>query len=432
MLYRTWKIFILLFFTVAVSVCAQDNGIFKTSLTILDGLSHNNVTSIAKDHHGFMWFGTENGLNKYDGYNFRLQYPSENPKGAFLSPSIECLYIDSGKNMWIGTRSGGIIKYNLQYETYTQFPYCAGSANCVNDQRVISFCEDRDSNLWVGTWLNGMSRYDYRTGKFEHYNYYKERGRSNIGDIIVLNDGSVYGAGYFGLWKYNKELNRIDSITLSGVQKGKKGYVGFISLLEDTLRKVIWVGSWENGLIEYNYLTGKMVQHLPEKEQIVNNPGILNVYSSFLTTDGELLVGTWGAGLWKYDYNRQAFTKIEIELPGKQVVDVVTDIFEDENKILWISTQKNGIVKLNKTLQLSNEYINWEVSNPRVISATEDKNGDIFAVTEVHGMFRISEKNSVEPVLTMWGNQVHESYMVHVMQDDKVWVSGNCNLVRSV
>ncbi|MCF6358981.1 MAG: hypothetical protein L3J54_14370, partial [Draconibacterium sp.] len=135
----------------------QNPNMLKQFLTVEEGLSHNEVTSIVQDNDGFIWIGTRGGLNRYDGYDFKVYNQIPGDSNSLVNPSIESLFVDSKGNIWIGTKSGGVSKYN---PVTGIFKNMVADYNHVNnilpDNRVLSFFEDKKGRIWIGTWRNGV------------------------------------------------------------------------------------------------------------------------------------------------------------------------------------------------------------------------------------------------------------------------------------
>ena len=109
--------FCLLFF--AIPIHAQNSKYVVEHLGVRDGLSKNEVTSIIRDHDGFLWFGTRGGLNRYDGYEFVEFQPEPGLKNTLHNPSVERIYEDSRGYLWIGTKSGGLSRMDLETRSIT-------------------------------------------------------------------------------------------------------------------------------------------------------------------------------------------------------------------------------------------------------------------------------------------------------------------------
>ncbi|MBL8152129.1 MAG: histidine kinase, partial [Blastocatellia bacterium] len=120
-------------------------------LSIEQGLSQSTVTSIVEDHLGFIWFGTEEGLNKYDGYGFTVYKPKLQNRDSLLGKNITSLLHDSTKTLWVGTRNGGISKYDYKTDTFTTFYKESNNPKTISSSSVFQVYEDRTGTIWVVT-----------------------------------------------------------------------------------------------------------------------------------------------------------------------------------------------------------------------------------------------------------------------------------------
>jgi len=128
----------------------QNQNMLKQFLTVEEGLSHNEVTSIVQDNDGFIWIGTRGGLNRYDGYEFKVFNQIPGDSNSLVNPSIESLFVDSKGNIWIGTKSGGVSKYNPYLETFKNIiSNYKNSSNFLPSNRILSFFEDRKGKIWI-------------------------------------------------------------------------------------------------------------------------------------------------------------------------------------------------------------------------------------------------------------------------------------------
>ncbi len=147
---------------------AQSASIRFDTLSIEDGLSQSTVRAIYQDSQGFMWFGTEDGLNKYDGYNFTIyKHDSENPD-SLSDNTITALYQDKHGNFWIGTASG-LERFKREDQTFQHFLYSPDNANSLQGTFVNAIVEDSQGYLWIGTTDGGLNRFDPAKEAFSHY-----------------------------------------------------------------------------------------------------------------------------------------------------------------------------------------------------------------------------------------------------------------------
>ncbi|HEX9974760.1 MAG TPA: two-component regulator propeller domain-containing protein [bacterium] len=130
---------------------AQQQDLKFTDITIEDGLSHSKVNCIYQDNKGFLWFGTNEGLNKYDGNNFTVFQPDPDDPHSISANLIRCILEDSKGNFWIGTESGGLNRYDRNYKAFTHFTADSTSEIILSGNNINSIIEDNQGNLWLGT-----------------------------------------------------------------------------------------------------------------------------------------------------------------------------------------------------------------------------------------------------------------------------------------
>lgn len=165
----------------------QINDIRFNRLSIDDGLSNSYITCILQDHKGFMWFGTQDGLNKYDGYNFTIYKHDPSNSNSISDNYVRSIVEVEDSIIWIGTESGGLNRFNPATETFTHYRHDPDNPNSLshNSVRVIN---GESAILWIGTNGGGLNRFDRETETFKHYT--EKDGLSN--DVIygILEDGN--------------------------------------------------------------------------------------------------------------------------------------------------------------------------------------------------------------------------------------------------
>ncbi|WP_430812553.1 MULTISPECIES: hybrid sensor histidine kinase/response regulator transcription factor [unclassified Carboxylicivirga] len=297
-------------------------------LSIKDGLTQNEVTSIIEDKYGFIWFGTRGGLNRYDGYSFKHYKPEEGMDVSLSNPSVESLFYDSEGYLWVGTKSGGISLFDLKQDKFIR------KANLsMLPSRITSLMEDHNNNMWLGTWGDGLWKYN-RTEDVVN----EVISNTNVKALVASRDGEVWAETKDGV--YNSIQERV---TINFQSKD----IEIVDMIEDNDESVIWIAGWNMHLIKYNYLTNSVTQY---KIKDVTGQLYEDTYSLCLDADGNILVGTWGQGLFVFDKKTETFQPIEIEPPvvTKSSINykVILDIYRDSNSIIWLGTDGGGIVKL--------------------------------------------------------------------------------------
>ncbi|HWJ29767.1 MAG TPA: two-component regulator propeller domain-containing protein, partial [Flavisolibacter sp.] len=142
---------VLLFFCVLVmmyAATAQLEDINFTSLTNKDGLSSNTVNAILKDHYGLIWFGTEDGLDKFDGTNFIVYRHKPGDPRSLQSNEISSLFEDKSGNLWIGTSGGSLSLYDRKKDAFINFP-SDGQPNSISNNVIRSVCSDYQGKIWI-------------------------------------------------------------------------------------------------------------------------------------------------------------------------------------------------------------------------------------------------------------------------------------------
>jgi ligand-binding sensor domain-containing protein len=139
-------------------------------LTINEGLSHNTVFCLLQDEYGYIWMGTQNGLNKYDGYSFKIyRSGSEAPYNeGFKGKIITALFEDSGGNLWVGTRKNGV---NFKSNLSDRFKNLSSEEafNLVAGYEITSFYEDKSGKIWISSIGGGLLRYDPKSKTSRHF-----------------------------------------------------------------------------------------------------------------------------------------------------------------------------------------------------------------------------------------------------------------------
>jgi len=140
----------------SISFSFSQNMIFK-SLTVENGLSSSDINCLIQDKLGFIWIGTDNGLNRYDGSAFKVYRNKQNNNNSISDNSIWALYEDRNANIWIGTKGGVLNKYSPVYDKFERIKL---DENKDIENSITSIIEDKQGFLWIGTYSQGLYRYD--------------------------------------------------------------------------------------------------------------------------------------------------------------------------------------------------------------------------------------------------------------------------------
>lgn len=389
-------------------------------VSLEEGLSQSVVNVVLQDHKGFLWVGTDDGLNRYDGYTFRVFKPDAENPASLSDRSITALVEDSQGYLWVGTRQGGLNRYDPVSGKFTQYLNDRANEQSLASNQVYSLSLD-DTGLWIGT-DNGLDFLDFETGKFTHRFVSDdtppgERSLSsnNIRALYKDSKGQLWiGTGNGGLNVYNTRTDTFkvfkhdkqDPGTISNnrvlsVTEGQDGsiWVGtagglnqFIparnafrrfensrykeySLAGNSVYAVhvdrsggVWVGT-NKGLDRYEPQTSKFIHHQsqPGISKSLSNNQVLSLYED---SSGVLWVGTFGGGLNKYNRQQDRFAYYRHNPNDENSLssNFVLAILAEEKGYVWIGTLDNG---LNRFDPASETFTHYQ-SNPAIPASLSD------------------------------------------------------------
>ncbi|AOW20133.1 hybrid sensor histidine kinase/response regulator transcription factor [Urechidicola croceus] len=329
----------------------QSQVVFK-KIDQSSGLSNGRVTSIVKEVNGFVWIGTKNGLNRYDGLELKI-YTKKNSN--LSSNDISDLLIDNNNGIWITTLGGGLNFYDRENDSFVIYKHNSDEQNSIVSNQVNTVFKDAKGVVWLGT-ENGLCSYDTNISKFTSFN-------QNTDSIQVLN-------------KY--------SIT---------------SIYEDKNDK-LWLGTFGNGLFMFDKQIGSFKQIIPNESQISD---YINVISE-LNPD-KLLIGTSGSGLLLVDVQTLKFSNFFKENIGvAQDINIVRSIRKDKKNNLWIGTDGNGVLEIeypngkNPLVHnyLYNSQLESSLSGNAVYEIMEDEYSNIWIGTAWNGVNILNKNNNNE------------------------------------
>ena len=298
---------------ISFTFCYSQNPIFK-SLTVENGLSSSDVNCLLQDKLGFIWIGTDNGLNRFDGKNFKVYRYQQNKSNSISDNSIWSLFEDKKGNIWIGTKGGTLNKFSPISEKFEQIKL---SENKFNENSITSILEDNAGTIWVGTYSQGLFQYQPATGKINS-------------------------------WKYNPN-NR------SGLSNN------YITSLFEDKTGLIWISTYNglNRLNPKNISDGfKVFLNDQTDENTISNNLVWRVSQSNFNKD-LLWIGTANK-LCFYDMQKGTFTRLNIKAAVPSMFSnsfaSVEEQIEDGKNILWAATY-GGLFKIDLSTNHSEQFV---------------------------------------------------------------------------
>jgi ligand-binding sensor domain-containing protein/signal transduction histidine kinase len=361
------------------------------TINIEQGLSQSSVHAILQDKSGFLWFGTEDGLNRYDGYTFKTFKPDRDNINSLSDRWITSIVEDQDGYLWLGTRHGGLNQYNPHTEQFTQFRHDELNPSSLSDDRINTLYVDIKGNLWVGT-PSGLDLFQPEQKTFFHYVYNPNNPSSLSGQKVLLiyqdqkeqywigTDGGLDrfepGRGVITSYQHNPD----DENTLSNNR--------VTSLVEST-GDTLWVGT-QKGLNKINLTTGVVTRFMTgrlEPLSPINN----TINTLYTDHSGNLWVGTT-AGLDRLSNDGSRFIHYynDPAFPKSLSNNTVLSIFQDRGGVLWIGTY-GGINKYDRGRDKF-AYFRNEPGNPNSLSGNYvtavlvNRYGSIWVGTNSNGL----------------------------------------------
>ncbi len=332
---------ICLFVLFSFSLHAQTEELRFEGLTVEQGLSANSILSTLQDSRGFLWIGTMDGLNRYDGYKFTVYKNIIGDSTSISENMIRSMYEDKAGTLWIGTWGGGLNKFDREKEKFTHFKHDSTNPNSLSHDAVISICEDNLGYLWVGTG-GGLNKLNRKNKQFTHYTYNPD-DTSSISDNKIL---SLYKDGNDILWIGT--AGGLNKLQLNNKQETPP----------DNNSSVIDNEKSSPTFIRY--------MHNPNDVTSLSNNVVVSIYEDNF---GILWIGTHGGGLNKFDRENEKFTRYINEPQNGSTIsgNNVYSIYEDNSGDLWFGTYGNGLNKFNRATE---EFIHYayDPNNPTSIN----------------------------------------------------------------
>ena len=315
---------------------AQELPLKFTYLSLEQGLSQSSVSCIYKDSRGFMWFGTEDGLNKYDGQKFTVYRPKPDDNTSISSGNISAIVEQEDGHLWIGT-ANGLNHFDPDYETFTRYLHDPNNPKSIGHNEISSLSVASNGILLIGTG-NGLGSF-HETDGFRSYSPKGSKAPYRVFSIVQSNDGDAWVLSSRLLERIQIDDDaHITSLSQQTLKKSTKG-----SLLLDTA--YLWIGT-DKGLMRYTPET-KTVEHFDFPTS--NTPTEVNydILSLIHSDANSLWIGTNYNGLLHFDKRAQQFTTVahhsifDNGLNSKSA----RSLFKDKTGILWVGTYGHGINK---------------------------------------------------------------------------------------
>jgi signal transduction histidine kinase/ligand-binding sensor domain-containing protein/DNA-binding response OmpR family regulator len=396
--------------------CAQQGDFNFINFSSKDGLSSNSVNAILKDKFGYMWFGTDDGLSRFDGVSFRVYRYSANNKNSIAANSISVLCEDQSGNLWIGTNQG-LSLYTRKQDAFLNY-------DLAGKQQVRSLCNDHLGNIWVGTYV-GLFRFNPITGEKRKFDLnpgaFSQIMANTVLCIYEDRKRRLWIGTNAGFYLYNTETNKFQ--TFQHIEADTTSIAGnsIRSIVEDSVGN-IWFGT-DQGISKFSI-----------NEKVFKNfkSGAEGVYTIKPDKENRLWVGT-DNGLKIFDLTVLKFISNAGNKKDNYFIknNSIRSIFIDENKIFWIGTQQGGVNKYDENLAFfnlkqSNPVDPRELNSSRITSFAESLSGDIYVGTSGGGLNLFKKATGVFEHVNLEKKSDRTLSIVSLKRiDNEIWVGSH-------
>ena len=374
---------------------APDESLKFEHLSVTEGLSQSSVNCILQDDKGFMWFGTQDGLNRYDGYDFAVFRPLPDNPNSLSHNFILSLFQDRAGTLWIGTNGEGLDRYDKETRQFINYRFVPGDPHSLSANFVFSILQDRDGILWIGT-AGGLNRYDPDRDHFIHYVHDRSDPHSlsdnSVRSIFEDQDGTLWiGTGRGGLDKFDREMEHFTHFRHDPADPQSLSS-DFVRAIYQDRAGVLWIGTEGGGLDQYDPAMKRFInyEHKADDPNSLSNNSVRSIYQD---REGLLWIGTDGGGLNSLDRETGHFVRYQSDLnnPFSLSSDFIGPVFEDQTGTLWIGTHGGGINKIDRSTKRFAHYRAIpnnadSPSNNLIWALVQDRGGTLWVGTNGGGL----------------------------------------------
>ncbi len=365
-----------------------------TSLSVQDGLSGNSITSIYQDSKGFIWIGTLDGLNRYDGYSFEIYRHEVGQQHSISGNFIQCITEDSNGDLWIGTVGNGLNKWNRKTEEFTVYSTNGNNNVTLPEDNILGLTFENDSTLWIKT-DNFLIDFNSKTNRLSKYSLYSNifKHHDNYDVPISIKSPSYLWIGTNdGISQFNKKERLYERIKFDNYSETLSKALGSVTTILPISANTVLLGG-SGGV--YNCSTKDTGAYQIKR---INIPGDNQsvIHSAVKHSSGIIWIGTTnGIRVLNYDEDRNVLyykSSSFFNQPDKLISDkYITSIIEDQSGLLWVGTKYNGLIKVDfkpkrfKTLSSKNGRLD-ELKGCDIRSIHVDESGKIWLGTANKGI----------------------------------------------
>lgn len=391
---------------------------------IEDGLSSNTVRSILQDSHGFMWFGTENGLNRFDGYTFKTYFNNPNDSTSLGNNYVYALFEDKKGILWIGT-DDGVYLYNPMKEEFSFFAVQTEMGITIQSH-IYTIKEDKNGNLWFATHGQGIFIYNPNNGQLTQY---VSEGKENTLDsnrvttLLIDGKGNIWASTSLKsdhIYLFDTQKNQFTRFTLQTDTQFS------VHIIKEDHYGNLWLGTWENGIYKVDKRSGKVETYLHP----TSSHGVRHIHEVTEYEPGILLIGSDDGLTYFNTHTNEIIQMTATEFnDGSLSNKFIYPVFRDKEGGLWVGTYYGGVNycaphKDNIEGYAHSKYKN-SVNGNIISKFCEDTDGNIWIGTDDGGLshFNVGTKTFTNYMPEPGKNSL-SYHNIHALflDNNKLWI----------
>jgi signal transduction histidine kinase/ligand-binding sensor domain-containing protein len=367
-------------------------------LTTANGLSSNRIFCVFRDSKGFLWLGTDVGLDRYDGYSVKNYRNDERKPHSLSSNSVRCILEDSYHNLWIGT-ANGLNMLNRDVDSFYVFKNNPSDKNSINSNSITYIFEDSYKNLWVVTGAGCLNRLNRATGNFQRFSIPHNHEYSlnhQVNSIAEDSKGNLWVVSFSPeIFRFNPKTGEFKSFPcmVSDFGEDRKGI--FIDSDDD-----IWIYTENHGLFQYNSQENTFTTFKIAPDGTGTN--LATIRDMIQEDKTHLLIGIDQGGINRYNKTSRHFEYIMYDENKDNVLynNGIWDMFKDKEGILWVACSGGGINYIDPNKNRFNLF-QHKINKLNSLSSNftecfyEDKGGKIWVGTDGGGLNLFDPKTGI-------------------------------------